>query len=294
MDGILFVAHGTIRETAELPAFLRRIRHGREPSAALVLEMQRRYDAIGGSPLLQTTREQAELVAEHTGLPTFVAMRLWDPGVDEALRAAHTAGISRLVVVPLAPFSVAVYQAAAERVRQAASGPEQTIALLAIEPWGEHPDFVAAQAELIARHCPTEAHELILTAHSLPLVAIRGGDRYAAEASACADAIGRQLGRPFQLAFQSEGADGGEWLGPSLTTVLKDAAARGTRHVAIAPFGFLADHVETLYDLDIEVRALCEQLELTLTRVPALNLEPRFIQALAAIAQRGLAAASNG
>jgi ferrochelatase len=122
----------------------------------------------------------------------------------------------------------------------------------------------------------------------LPLVAIRGGDRYAAEATACAEAIGRTLQRPFQLAFQSEGADGGQWLGPALTKVLEAAANRGAKHVVIAPFGFLADHVETLYDLDIEVRALCSHLGLKLTRVPALNLSERFIQALAAVARGGL------
>lgn len=292
MDGVLLVAHGTIKDPSELPAFLRRIRHGREPSPELVREMEHRYAAIGGSPLLSITEAQANAVAALSGLPTFVAMRLWEPGVELALRAAAARGVTRLVVVPLAPFSVAVYQTAAERVQQQMTGSGSDVKLVAVRPWGEHPDFVAAQASLVERHLPSEQHELILTAHSLPLVAIRGGDRYAIEAAGCAEAIGRKLGRPITLAFQSEGADGGQWLGPTLKETLLAAKERGAQRVVIAPFGFLADHVETLYDLDIEARALTTSLGLELTRVPALNLEPGFIAALSAVARVGLDQAS--
>src|SRR3954447_14349534 len=113
--GILLVAHGTVADLADLPAFVARIRHGRPPPAGLVTELRRRYEAIGGSPLLRVTQEQAHALESRTGMPVLLGMRLWEPSVEAAFREAARREIARLVLVPLAPFSVDVYGAAARR-----------------------------------------------------------------------------------------------------------------------------------------------------------------------------------
>lgn len=283
--GVVLVAHGTVENLDDLPAFVARIRHGRPAPPGLVEELRRRYEAIGGSsPLLQTTREQAQALAKRLEAPVLVAMRLSEPGVERALAAAASLGLKRLVVIALAPFSQHVYWDAAQKV--AAASPSG-VRLVPSAPYAEEPDFVAAHVDLIRRHAPAEA-ALVLSAHSLPRIAIERGDPYARLVEGAASAVERALGRSVTLCYQSQGADGGEWLGPDVRQTLTAIAARGQRAVAWAPFGFLADHVETLYDLDVEASAIARELSLTLVRVPALNLHPGLTSALASVAIRSI------
>ena len=289
--GVLLVAHGTVEDLDDLDAFVARIRHGRPAPPGLVEELQRRYEAIGGSsPLLQTTREQATALAKRLEAPVLVAMRLWEPGVDKALSGAAALGLSRMVVMALAPFSQHVYWDAAVKV---AAAVKSSVELVPSAPYAEEPDFVSAHVELIQRHgSPTAA--VVLSAHSLPRIAIERGDPYARLVEAAARAVSERLGRPTRLCYQSQGADGGEWLGPTVRETLSALAAAGQREVVWAPFGFLADHVETLYDLDIEARAIAAELSLSLVRVPALNLHPGLTSALAAVAIRSISAEPSG
>lgn len=295
MDGILFLAHGTIGDTSELPEFLKRIRRGRAASDELIQELRRRYETIGGSPLLETTKRQADAVSELTKLPSFVAMRLWHPTVEEVLPRVRQAGVTRLCLLPLAQFSVEVYANAAREAiaaRQAITGSgDASMDLVTVPNWSQDPAYLDAQAQLIARHLPDEPCTLIMTAHSLPMAVIARGDNYARDVEVCHEAITSRLGHAAHLAYQSEGADGGQWLGPSLKETLEHCAAAGERHVVVAPIGFLADHVETLYDLDIEAREHARALNLRWTRVPALGLDSAFIAALADLAERTLASA---
>jgi protoporphyrin/coproporphyrin ferrochelatase len=291
--GILLVAHGTVSSLDDLPAFVARIRHGRPPPPGLVEELYRRYEAIGGSPLLRVTEQQARALELKTGLPVLLGMRLWEPSVEAALREAARREIARLVLVPLAPFSVDVYGAAARRSLESvraelgASTPE----LVVCESWGSEPAFVEAQRAALAERLPHNAPNsaVVLTAHSLPRAAIRAGDRYQAEVEASAHAIAARLGQSCELCYQSQGADGGEWLGPDLRQTFERLAGQGATRVTLSPFGFLADHVETLYDLDIEARRWATELGLSFERVPALNTAPGLIEALANVAARALA-----
>jgi len=292
--GVVLVAHGTVENLDDLGAFVARIRHGRPPPPGLVDELRRRYEAIGGfSPLLQTTREQAQALAKRLEAPVFVAMRLWEPGVEKALAGAASLGLQRLSVIALAPFSQHVYWDAAVKVAAAAS---TSIQLLPSAPYAEEPEFVAAHVTSIndALKQASPAAAVVLSAHSLPSVAIQRGDPYARLVQASAAAISAGLGRPVRLCYQSQGADGGDWLGPTVRETLTAIAAEGTREVVWAPFGFLADHVETLYDLDIEARAIAEELSLSLVRVPALNLHPGLTAALAAVAIRSISGNAPG
>lgn len=292
-SGILLVAHGTVADLADLPAFVARIRHGRPAPPGLVEELTRRYSAIGGSPLLRVTEEQARALESSTGLPVLLGMRLWEPSVEAAFREAARRGIARLVLVPLAPFSVEVYAAAARRSLESVRGElsDATPELVVCEPWGTEPAFVAAHCDALRAQLRIDSRDstVLLTAHSLPRAAIRAGDRYQAEVEASARAIAERLGRPCELAYQSQGADGGEWLGPELRRTLEQIARTGARQITLSPFGFLADHVETLYDLDIEARAWASALGLGFERVPALNTAPGLIEALSTVALRALA-----
>jgi len=288
----LLVAHGTVADLADLPDFVARIRHGRPPPAGLVEELQRRYEAIGGSPLLRVTEQQARALEAQTGLPVLLGMRLWEPSVEGALRQAAQRGITRLVLVPLAPFSVDVYAAAARRSLDALRPElgEATPELVVCEAWGSEPAFVEAHVALLGAQLRIDSRDsaVVLTAHSLPGAAIRAGDRYQAEVEACAQAVAEGLGQPCHLAYQSQGADGGEWLGPDLRQTFERLARAGTRQITLSPFGFLADHVETLYDLDVEARSWASALGLGFERVPALNTAPGLINALASVALRAL------
>jgi ferrochelatase len=289
--GVLLVAHGTVQNLDDLGAFVARIRHGRPAPPGLVEELRRRYEAIGGgSPLLQTTREQAQALAKKLEAPVLVAMRLWEPGVEQALAGAAALGLSRLVVIALAPFSQHVYWDAAVKVAAAA---KTRIELVRSAPYAEQPDFVSAHVDLIERHAaPGDA--VVLSAHSLPRVAIERGDPYARLVEASAAAVSARLGRKVRLCYQSQGVDGGEWLGPSVKETLTALAAEGQKEVVWAPFGFLADHVETLYDLDVEARALAQELSVSLRRVPALNLHPGLTSALASVAISSISADTPG
>jgi ferrochelatase len=195
-------------------------------------------------------------------------------------------------LVPLAPFSVEVYGAAARRSLETvrAELSDATPELVICEPWGTEPAFVAAHRDALLAQLRIDSRDsaVLLTAHSLPRAAIRAGDRYQAEVEASMHAIAARLGRPCELAYQSQGADGGEWLGPDLRQTLERLAQGGVRQVTLSPFGFLADHVETLYDLDIEARAWASGFGLGFERVPALNTAPGLIDALSNVALRAL------
>ena len=289
--GVLLVAHGTVDNLDDLAVFVARIRNGRPAPPGLVEELRRRYEAIGGSsPLLQTTREQAQALAKRLEAPVLVAMRLWEPGVEKALAGAAALGLSRMVVIALAPFSQHIYWDAAVKV---AAAVKSTVQLVPSGLYAEEPDFVAAHVESIQRFA-TPSATVVLSAHSLPRVAIERGDPYARLIEGSAQAVSARLGRPVRLCYQSQGADAGEWLGPSVRETLSALASEGQREIVWAPFGFLADHVETLYDLDIEAQAIAKELSLSLVRVPALNLHPGLTAALGAVAIRSISAASSG
>lgn len=289
-DAVMLVAHGTVTDLDDLPEFVRNIRRGRPPPAGLVEELRRRYEAIGGSPLLEITARQGRALRAELGLPVLTAMRLWHPGVEEVLRDAVEQGYERVCVLPLAPFSVHVYHAAAERSLDAIRASLPRVPELArVEPWGTEPAFVQAHATRIERALAAAGDAaLVLTVHSLPSRAIAAGDPYADQVAACAKAVGERLGCAYRLAYQSQGADGGDWLGPDVKSTLEELRADGAPGVVVAPIGFPAEHVETLYDLDIEAAGQARALGLEWRRVPALDDDPGLVQALAAVARRAL------
>lgn len=290
---MLVVAHGTVEDLEEIPQFLREIRHGRAAPPELVEEMRRRYAAIGGSPLLEQTRKQARALGAETGLPTRVAMRFSEPRVESVTK--DLGAEEGICLVPMAPLSVHVYEQAARRALSARpDGPK----LIAIEPWALAPALVATWVEAIevaALEVP-EPRLVVLTAHSLPVSVIAAGDPYQTGFEAMARAVTTALGsrgvlraEDVVLAYQSAGQAGGEWLGPTLGERLQEAARTAKRGLVVAPLGFVAEHVETLYDLDIEARHAAERSGLAFVRVPVPASAEGVIQTLGRAVRQAIA-----
>jgi ferrochelatase len=292
----LLTCHGTVDRTEDIPAFLANIRRGRPVPREIIEEVTRRFERIGGSPLMRISQAQADALAARVNLPVRVAGRLFHPYPKDVLAALYEGGARTVISLPLAPQSVHVYHAA---VREAAAA-YPDLALREVPPWGLEPALIDAFVESIdetleaAPESERAAIPIVLTAHSLPVRAIQAGDPYEAQFRAMAGAVEERLrarGNPTFVAFQSQGMTGDAWLGPDLPETFNRVAASGARGVLIAPIGFVADHVETLYDLDIEARPIAERAGLTrFLRAPAMNTRARFIDALSAIARRALEA----
>jgi len=285
-SGVILLAHGTPDRLDEMPEYLRLVRGGREPSAELVEEMRHNYAAIGGrSPLTDITRAQAAALQRELadGTPVFVGMRNWKPFIADALRDAATAGVTDLLALPMAPqysiLSVGKYREAAERSR-----PDGT-AMRFVESWHDHPGLLEAFAEKVrAARAHETWDEVIFTAHSLPERVVRGGDPYAGQVAATAGGVAARAGLArYRQAYQSAGRTPEPWIGPSLEAVLGELAAENARRVLVAPIGFVCDHTEVLFDVDVQARSFARSRGLTLGRTESLNTSPTFIRALAAL-----------
>jgi protoporphyrin/coproporphyrin ferrochelatase len=291
---VLLVSHGTVDDLDDLAAFVTNVRLGRPPTAEMVAELRHRYEAIGGrSPLNATTAEVARKLQGVLGVRVAWANRLWRPAVRDVLAELAAAGAGRVAVLPLAPFSTHVYE---EDARRAADG--LGVELACTPAWGSVAGLIDAFAARIAAvlppgGAPPDPPMLLLTAHSLPQSVIDAGDPYARQVRAAAEAVVADVRRrtslavPWTLAFQSQGlaTPGVAWLGPDLGTALDQAREHGVRSIVACAIGFLGDHVETLYDLDVEAAALARQRGLSFTRAASLNAADDLVEVLAGLAR---------
>jgi len=305
------MAYGGPERLEDVEPFLHDVRGGRPTPPELVEEIRGRYAAIGGgSPLLAITRAQAAALeaelnrAGDADWQTFVGMRHWHPFIRDAVGEIAAAGHRRLVALCLAPqysrMSIGAYVARLDEALAALDDPPE---VSRVESWHDHPCFLDAVAEKVAAALarlpvpPPEAH-VVFTAHSLPRRILDAGDPYddqlRATARGVADRATARAGAPFPWTFcyQSVAAGAADWLGPEVTDVVADLARAGHRHLLAAPIGFVSDHVEVLYDLDVEARAAAERHDAHLHRTESLNTTPRFIEALASVV-RGAAEANS-
>ncbi|MGH7328187.1 MAG: ferrochelatase, partial [Polyangiaceae bacterium] len=258
---------------------------------------------IGGtSPLLAITRELATKVEARVGVPTKIAMRLWHPFPDDVVRELVDGDVNRIAVVALAQFSAKIYRDAIVTAAKRIPGGSD-IEIRATTNWGSSVGLVAAQAKRVqnAIHAlPPETRknsQIIFSAHSLPKIVVDRGDPYERDFRASVAAIAKTLGLAASqhlVCFQSQGMAGPSetqvaWLGPALMTALHQARMRAAAHVVFAPIGFLADHVEILYDLDIEAAEFAKEMGMTSSRCESLNASDDFADVVASLARPLLA-----
>lgn len=296
-DAILLVAHGSPDNVDQIPAFLGNIRRGRPASPEIVEEVKRRYSAIGGrSPLLDTTRVQARLLSERVGLPALVGMRMWHPYLQDVLREAAATGYTRLLTIVMAPHSAFVYEGVLRAIATKLADEGVSVPELIVAPCiGEEPALLDTLASLVREQLddldPKQRSRWILvpSAHSLPVRVVEAGDPYPTLVEKTAEGMLQRLAGdalPSILTYQSQGMTSDAWLGPDLPTTFARAKGTGAKGVLIAPVGFLADHVETLYDLDIEAKAMAAEAGLEFRRARCPNTDKGLIDALEAVVRR--------
>ncbi len=274
--------------------YLLDLRGGRPTSPELVEEIRERYRATGGkSPVLEITRALAAKVEARRPVRVFVGLRHWHPFIAEAWADVIEYGPDCVIGICMAPqFSSMTVEKYLEKLADARTdvgGGEIPVA--AVKSWAAHPRLVAALAERIsealARFPEDERSKVpvLFTAHSLPERILREGDPYPDEVRATMEAVIAKLppGQPTTFAYQSQGRSPEPWLGPEVEPTLDGLAAAGVPGVVIAPIGFLSDHVETLYDIDIEFRARAEKLGLRLERMAMLNDSDALADTLVAL-----------
>ena len=280
--GVLLMAHGTPSSMDEMPEYLRLVRGGRPASPELVAEMRHNYEAIGGrSPLTTLTLAQGEALRARLGdaTPVAVGMRNWKPFIADALGELHAAGATRVIGVPLAPqFS----SLSVEKYYNAASaGLREGMALVPVQSFHVHPLLVQAFAERLVSAQPGVETEVVFTAHSLPQRVVDGGDPYVDEVRATAQAVAARAGlERFHIAYQSAGRTPEPWIGPDISGFIRDRAAAGVREFLVSPIGFVCDHTEVLFDIDVQARAAAQACGASLRRTESLNSSPPFIAML--------------
>jgi ferrochelatase len=294
---VLMMAYGTPRDLEDVEAYYTDIRNGKAPSPDLLEELKDRYRAIGGkSPLLEITQAQVKGVEERVNTKTYLGMKHAPPRIPQAVAEIAAAGADRIVGLVLAPhysaMSVGDYE---RRVRTAAdeAGWDGTIDV--VESWHLEPGYIELLCERVDYAYRTLTKDVrrdatvVFTAHSLPERVLQSGDPYAQQLEETAEAVAGKLGlESWQIGWQSAGRTKDPWIGPDILKVIADLAARGQRGVVVCPCGFVSDHLEVLYDVDIECKRLAGELGLELERTASPNDDPAFLDVLAGVVRRKL------
>ena len=291
---VLLLAHGSPDSVDEVPEFLRNVTNGRPVPVQVIEEVKHRYSSIGRSPLTALTLKQGELLSRELGTPVYVGMRNWKPYIADIVASMEADQVSRAVVICLAPqnsrTSVGLYRAAL--------GNGLPFRFEFIDSWHDHPLLIKAFAEKLRKAREDASRELgtelpvIFTAHSVPQRTIAEGDPYEKQSRETAALVVREVPLSpdaWRFAFQSQGMSGGTWLGPTVEDTILELKKAGYRGVFVQPIGFLCDHVEVLYDIDIGFRQFAEKEGLRLWRAESLNDSPLLIAALADLAGKRLA-----
>ena len=296
MIGVLVMAYGSPEGPEDLEAYYTHIRRGHPPSPELLEELAGRYRAIGGrSPLKEITRQQAAALQARLDATApgrhrvYVGMKHSPPFIGETVKQMAADGITEGIGVVLAPhysrMSIGSYIEAAEAARKTLPSP---FAMKYVERWGDHPLFLDALADRLRAALATlpeperSATPVIFTAHSLPEKILDWRDPYPEGLRRTASAVANRVGvGTWAFAYQSAGRTADPWLGPDVRDVIQDARDAGHRSVAVCSVGFITDHLEVLYDLDVEAADLATRLGMRFVRAASLNDHPLMIEALA-------------
>ena len=277
-EAVILMAYGSPSRIEDVPAYLEDIREGRPVSEHAVEELTKRYRRIGRSPLDDVTEAQRAALESKLGVPVHVGMKHWRPRIAEAVEAALAEGAERIVGLVLAPhysrLSIAGYRS---RLEEALAGKAE---LVFVESWHDHEPFLDVLADRVRG---TDAH-VVFTAHSLPARILDEGDPYVVQLLETSRLVAERADvSAWSFAFQSASATGEPWLGPDILDELDRLYGEGVRKVLVCPVGFVSDHLEILWDLDIEARDSATRLGLEFERIESLNDDPAFVAALASL-----------
>ena len=279
------MAYGSPSLAKDVRPYLEDIRGGRPVSDGAVEELAERYRRIGGrSPLDDVTEAQRAALERELSVPVFVGMKHWHPRIAEAVESALAGGAGRIVGLVLAPhysrLSIGEYR---ERLEAAVAGRAEVVL---VESWHDHPGFV----DVVADRVRERDAWVVFTAHSLPERILDEGDPYRDQLHETSRLVAERAGlERWSFAFQSASPTDEPWLGPDILEELDRLHAAGERKVLVAPVGFVSDHLEILWDLDIEARERAAELGLELDRIESLNDDPAFVRALAELVEERLA-----
>ena len=284
-DALVLMAYGSPSRAEDVRPYLEDVRGGRPASDEAVEELAERYRRIGGrSPLDEVTEAQRAALERELGVSVFVGMKHWRPRIAEAIDAALATGATRIVGLVLAPhysrLSVGEYR---ERLEAAVA---ERAELVLVESWHDHPAFLDVVADRVRG---TDAW-VVFTAHSLPERILADGDPYRDQLLETSRLVAERAGlKDWSFAFQSASHTGEPWLGPDVLDELGRLREAGVEKVLVAPVGFVSDHLEILWDLDVEARERAAELGLELDRIESLNDDPAFVRALAELVEERLA-----
>ena len=311
---VLLLAHGTPETIEQIPDYLRNVVSGRPLPKHVIEEIKHRYSLIGRSPLTDITLEQgrlleAELAMEGIDAEVYVGMRNWKPYIPDVVRKMRADGVEEAAVICLAPQNSRTSVGLYKRAVQAEAG---ALKIDFTEGWAQDPLLADAFAEKL-REAEERLREeigayvpVLFTAHSVPCRTVQsatasegqpklwpgeGVDPYAQDAKTTAELVAQRVSEipKWWFAFQSQGASGGPWIGPTVEDTLTGIASDGVKTLLLQPIGFLCDHVEILYDVDIAFKAYASKLGVRLERPESLNASPILARALSGLAKQGLA-----
>ncbi|MFT4414814.1 ferrochelatase [Fredinandcohnia humi] len=294
--GLLVMAYGTPYKEEDIERYYTHIRHGRKPSPDMLEDLRSRYEAIGGiSPLAKITKEQAEKLEEHLNeiqddieFKMYLGLKHIEPFVEDAVAQMHKDGIEEAVSIVLAPhfstFSVKSYNGRAKEEAEKLGG----LTITSVESWYKESTFIdywANQLKQVYGSMSQEEREnavLIVSAHSLPEKIIATGDPYPNQLQETADLIAEASGiTNYEIGWQSAGNTPEPWLGPDVQDLTRDLYnEKGYKAFVYVPVGFVADHLEVLYDNDYECKIVTEELGVSYYRPEMPNAKPEFIACL--------------
>jgi ferrochelatase len=298
--GVLVMAYGTPSTPEDVEAYYTRIRHGRTPTPELLADLTRRYNAIGGtSPLAERTAAQVDGIARalEASAPGQFDVRFGSkyepPLLEEAAAHLRDQGFTKVIGLVLAPHSSSMSTVQYMQRARAALG--EGVTLVEIGAWWEFPGFLELIAERVNDALATVPPERLATtvvlfsAHSLPEKILARGDTYPQQLHESAARAARAAGvERWDVAWQSAGRTADPWIGPDILQVLREKSAGGVTDIVSCPIGFVADHLEVLFDIDIEARGVAREVGLNLVRTASLNADPRFVRLLADVVRAAL------
>jgi protoporphyrin/coproporphyrin ferrochelatase len=291
-EAVILMAYGSPERLADVPAYYADIRGGRPIAPENLADLVERYRSLGieeSSPLNAITEETRAALEDELGLPVYTGMKHWSPRIADAAEAALAGGAERIAGVVLAPhYSALSIKGYRDQLEHALAGRAE---LAFVESWHLEPGFIELLAERVRG---TQSH-VVFTAHSLPERILSMGDPYKAQLLETAALVVKDpgLGDRWSFSFQSESPTGEPWLGPDILDHLTALHEQGVDDVLICPIGFVSDHLEIRWDIDVEAQERAAELAMRIDRIAMPNADPAFIRTLAGISRRALGVPSR-